>query len=248
MHLYWATLGDGDNGTIARANLDGSDPNPNLVTGLSFPCGVALDGGHVYWAETAGDAIGRAALDGQAVTQTFVDGAPNVDSPCGVAVHDGHVFWANSDFPGSIGRADTSAPNTGVQQFVTGADQPCGVAANATHLYWANFGGSATGNTIGRASTTAPNTGVKQDLITTTGAGVCGVAIAAANVYWAAAGPGGLGNSTGSTVGRAGLDGAGRRRASSPAPEGPVASPSTRVARCLHPNHPYPRTSSASGR
>ena len=62
-YLYWAneeaTAGGG--GTIGRARLDGSDSDVAFVqTDAVLPCGVAVDGSHVYWANTAGGAIGRA--------------------------------------------------------------------------------------------------------------------------------------------------------------------------------------------
>ena len=36
--------------TIGRANLDGTGVNQSFITGASSPHGVAVDGGHVYWA------------------------------------------------------------------------------------------------------------------------------------------------------------------------------------------------------
>jgi sugar lactone lactonase YvrE len=39
-HLYWANLGAG---TIGRANLDGSSPDPGFISGASAPFGVAVD-------------------------------------------------------------------------------------------------------------------------------------------------------------------------------------------------------------
>src|SRR5262249_20780633 len=43
--IYWSTV----SGPIGRANLDGSEPKPNLIA-ATVPCGLALDSGHVYWA------------------------------------------------------------------------------------------------------------------------------------------------------------------------------------------------------
>ena len=49
-------------------NVDGSNFQPNLITELERPSGLALDvsGGKVYWAETTGR-IRRANLDGSNV-------------------------------------------------------------------------------------------------------------------------------------------------------------------------------------
>jgi streptogramin lyase len=51
--------------------------------GASFPSGVAVDAGHVYWANAGGGAIGRANLDGTGANQSFIGGA---SFPFGVAV------------------------------------------------------------------------------------------------------------------------------------------------------------------
>lgn len=71
--MYWTQHG---NGTIARADLDGSNVE-ELVTGLFMPIGIALDvsGGKMYW--TGGQKIQRADLDGSnvedLVTTTLVN-------------------------------------------------------------------------------------------------------------------------------------------------------------------------------
>ena len=126
-HVYWANLVDG---TIGRANLDGTGVNQSFITGAIVPCGVAVDGAHIYWANAgAGDTIGRANLDGTGVDQGFISGASN---PCGVAVDGAHVYWANGG-NGTIGRANLNG--TGVNQsFIAGASGPCGVAVDAVDV------------------------------------------------------------------------------------------------------------------
>ena len=45
-YVYWTN----DNGTIGRANLDGTGVNQSFITGLgTSPQGVAVDGAHAYW-------------------------------------------------------------------------------------------------------------------------------------------------------------------------------------------------------
>jgi hypothetical protein len=125
-HVYWGETG---NGTIGRANLDGTGVNQSFIGGATGPCGVAVDGGHIYWANQAGTTIGRANLDGSGVNQGFIAGATN---PCGVAVDGGHIYWPNS-INGTIGRANLDG--TGVNQgFVGGASRPCGVAVDALEI------------------------------------------------------------------------------------------------------------------
>jgi hypothetical protein len=203
--VYWA----GPNG-IGRANLDGEAVAPGFVGALaSAPCGVAVDHGHVYWGDPAGNAIGRADITGADVDPAFITGA---DSPCAVAVDRGHLYWGNTGalLDGqTIGRA--SVDGSGVDQsFVTGAAGPCGLAVDDDHLYWTN----ASDGTIGRAE--LDGGGVQQSFIT--GASrPCGLAvtggeivpdrhnIVGGHVYWAnTGGP----FSAGTTIGRASLEGA----------------------------------------
>jgi hypothetical protein len=62
---------------IGRARLDGTDPQPNFITGLTTtPTGLAVDGGHIYWAEFSTNTIARANLDGTAIQQDFITSAP----------------------------------------------------------------------------------------------------------------------------------------------------------------------------
>ena len=60
---------------IGRANLDGTGPNPNFITGATNPDGLAVDGSHIYWANSGSGTIGRANLDGTGVNQGFITGA-----------------------------------------------------------------------------------------------------------------------------------------------------------------------------
>ena len=79
--MYWA---DNQAFKIQRADLDGSNVE-NLVTGLSAPIGVAVDGagGKVYWTD-AGSAkkIMRADLDGSNVQDLVTTGLSNPREIC----------------------------------------------------------------------------------------------------------------------------------------------------------------------
>jgi sugar lactone lactonase YvrE len=184
--VYWANAG---NGTIGRANVDGTNPNQRFIIGASTPTGVAVDAAHVYWGN-AGSAqtIGRANLDGTGANQSFITGT---DTAEGVAVDAAHLYWGNAGSAQTIGRANLDG--TGADQtFISGALGTRGVAVDAAHVYWANVGPDA----IGRAN--LDGTGANQTFIT--GANTPhGVAVDAAHVYWANAGDG--------TIGRANLDG-----------------------------------------
>jgi hypothetical protein len=57
--------------------------NQSFIDGGNRPCGVAVDGAHLYWANGDDGTIGRSNLDGTGANQSFIGGATG---PCGVAV------------------------------------------------------------------------------------------------------------------------------------------------------------------
>jgi len=107
-HIYWAQLIPNNPpwarpifGTIGRANLDGTGMIWNFITGATEPTAVAVDFGHVYWAnyydcnyETdppsscAGGTIGRANLDGSEVNQSFITAYTGTSSGCSTGEND----------------------------------------------------------------------------------------------------------------------------------------------------------------
>ena len=194
-YVYWSNFGFATNGAIGRANLDGSGVNNSFITGANYPSGVAVDSGHIYWANNGNSliglagTIGRANLDGSGANQSFVTAGTY---PAGVAVDAAHIYW--TDQAGTIGRAnlDGSGANN---SFITGASDPIGVAVDSGHIYWTNnTGGSA--DSIGRAN--LDGSGVNQNFIAGASSPV-GVAVDSAHVYWSNAGS--------LTIGRANLDG-----------------------------------------
>jgi virginiamycin B lyase len=214
-HVYWSDLttpgGDLGSGTIGQANLNGGSPNQSFIgsgapptfPGAVGPEGIAVDGAHVYWADSFRDqnniaqgVIARANLDGTGVNDTFVN--VQFAAPIGVAVDGTHVYWTGSNV---IGRANLDG--TGVNQaFITTADEPQGLAVDPsdTHIYWVNGG---TGS-IGRAD--LPNgDNVTQRLITGDPDSPLGIAVDGAHIYWTnGEGPGNAG-----TVARANLNATG---------------------------------------
>ena len=124
-YVYWTA----DNGTIWRANHDGTGANV-IATWESGPAGVAVDGGFIYWADFDNGTIWRAGLDG---------GNPKLIAtgqvhPVGVAVDASHVYWANLD-NGEIIQASLDGSNA--KPIATGQNHPLGVAVDGDHLYWA---------------------------------------------------------------------------------------------------------------
>lgn len=174
----WAYYINGQ--SIGRVSLDGTVTQPNLITGLSGPKGIAIDDQYVYWTNSASDTLGRANLDGQSVNNNFVTGA---STPYGVVVTSTAIYWANSQGH-SIGTAPitggtaTTAIDTGNNTY------PSSIAVNSDDVYW----GDTYWDRIGYASLSTPAT-VTHDFVT--GGSIddpFGLTVANGNLYWSNAG------------------------------------------------------------
>jgi hypothetical protein len=144
VYLYWAS----GKTTIGRARLDGTGIEQGFVSGTGRgPCGLALDGEHIYWGEALGGkvgspdrggAIGRANRDGSGVNANFIP-TPRHHG-CGVAIAGGQIYWTSTacwlsprpragncwwspSSPAAIGRANVDG--TGADdQFIPGLAIP----------------------------------------------------------------------------------------------------------------------------
>lgn len=193
-HIYWASYRDG---TIGRANLDGSGVNPSFVTGATSPCGVAVFGSYIYWGNDKDDTIGRANLDGTGVNPKFITGTGGA---CTVASDGRYLYWSTrfGGEGGSIGRANLDG--TGVNQSFTslnGRPNFVGLAMGGSSLYYGNNWGF-----IGRVDAIGSESGGVDvyDRIPLSGT-PSGIAISGNYIYW--------GNSNATTIGRANLDSTG---------------------------------------
>jgi virginiamycin B lyase len=200
--VYWANRGHSDcfapNGSIGRANLDGSLVDQSFITDADVPVGVAVNATHIFWANQGpcDNSVGRANLDGTEVDQLYLSGDPGLAGPTGVALDDANVYWGNLFGGDSIGAADLAGTSID-PAFISGTAGACAIAVDPDWLYWANSGintQSPDANTIGRGDG-ATNT---QHFIDGADA-PCGVAVDSSFVYWT--------NTGGSTIGRANLDG-----------------------------------------
>ena len=141
-YIYWANWYGGPGTTIGRATVDGTQADQSFITGAHGPCGVAVDGKHIYWGNQVTDTIGRANLDGTGVDQNFITGITGFNRPCSVAVDSGHIYW--DETVNNIGRANLDG--TGIERdFITGANS-------------ALRGGGRLASTSTGETTTAPST------------------------------------------------------------------------------------------
>ena len=131
-YVYWSDHSPGLAGsgtTVARANLDGGGVNTSFISGLSQPGGVAVDGGHMYWAN--GMSIGRANLDGSDANPSFIATGPVTN----VAVDGTSVWW--TDGSEYVGRADLDGTGIPAPHCIdAGAGSlPAGIAIASGKIY-----------------------------------------------------------------------------------------------------------------
>jgi hypothetical protein len=176
-YLYYGSFG-----TIGRAENNGSSPEGKFIDlgAGPFVCGIAVDAGHIYWADHNSKTIGRANIDGTQVEPNFIT---NAGEACGVAVDSTRIYWTSLD--GLIGHANINGTGA-TTQGSPGGSSACGIAVDSAGVYYDVHGGS--GYTIYQAdlATPAQPTGT----IAVTPTGFCGLAVAAGRLYWTNGGPG----------------------------------------------------------
>ena len=222
-YVYWTNEQDG---TIGRANPNGTSANQSFIKTGGEPTAVAVNGRHLFWAHRAADegSIGRANLDGSGQNPNLI---PFLE-PSGVAANGTHLFWTeaiadNCDITltncfGYVGRANLDG--TGADyDFIRPPGSTHGVAPTATHLYWAGQTGDAIGF-IGRANLNG--SGTVHKLINNLD-GPSGPSVSSTHIYWA--------DAFGPDIGRANLNGTGVNR-SFITGEGPCAT-------AVHAGHLY---------
>ncbi len=155
-YVYWA---NDFQGTIGRANLDGSSANPSFIS-LGAPLqalsnydgwGVALavTDSHIYWYNSTTGFVGRADINGNNANTSLVN--TSVQNPTGQAaltVDDNYLYWTNNAT--GVSRADIDGSNVS-QNFLTTQYQVNGLAVDGKYLYFSNEG------QIGRADIDGQN-------------------------------------------------------------------------------------------
>jgi hypothetical protein len=151
-HIYWA---NDTNGTIGRADLDGSEVNQRFITGLDHPCGLSIDASYIYWTSShysqEHGAIGRAGIDGAHPQAEFLKTAY---PPCAVATSGAYLFGPSLDPENLAAGIFQTASNGGGTPalLVPHVETGCGIAVSGEYIYWTNpeDGGTLEG-AIGRS-------------------------------------------------------------------------------------------------
>lgn len=166
-YLYWS---DPTTGTITRDTISGAAQPQPFIKGIGQPYGLAVAGGHIYWANFGGS-VGRANLDGSDVEAAWITGG---QEPISVAVDAGHVYWANRG-ASTIGRANLAGGEV-EQDWITDASYPLGLAVDSEHVYWVDDGPIARADKL-------TGEDVEPTFIPET-FGAFGVAVGAEHIYW----------------------------------------------------------------
>ena len=146
--MYWT-----DNGTdkIQRANLDGSNVEDLVTTGLSNPRGIALDliNSKMYWTDFGTEKIQRANLDGSNVEDLVTTG---LSFPFGIALEvsditlpvELSIFTAESHIDGVLLRWRTESETNNLGFHIYRSQQKAGEYVRIT---LALIGGQGNTNT-----------------------------------------------------------------------------------------------------
>jgi hypothetical protein len=174
-HLYWTNMGvpTANDGSIERANLDGSDATQIVPPGGTFtPKQLQLDEKNrkLYWCDREGMRIMRANLDGSKI-ETLIDTSEGDARPgkdirkwcVGIAldVEAGQLYWTqkgpDNAGQGRIFRADLEIPKSfsrtnrkDIELLYDGLPEPIDLEldlANRT-IYWTDRGDPPRGNTV----------------------------------------------------------------------------------------------------
>jgi hypothetical protein len=142
-HIYWANGATGSSdpnlGSIGRARLDGTEvARPlfgNQSTFVENPCGTAVGGEFLYWANSSSDPrIGRSTIPDPLPVGSFVPDAGTF-SACWPSVTASHLYWSVFNF--GIARVPLDDPTAELTE-VTNASATGGTAIHASRIYWAN--------------------------------------------------------------------------------------------------------------
>jgi hypothetical protein len=180
-----------DDGTIERADLDGSNRVtivPQGVTHTPKQLHFEKETGQLYWSDREGMRVMRCNLDGSSVETLVVAGDPAADLGAqtkwcvGIAVdrEAGQIYWTQkgSDNAG-VGRilragievpaGQTAANRSDVEVWIDRLPEPIDLEIHHAQrtLYWTDRGDPPKGNTVNRARLDAPAGKAQPEIVVT---------------------------------------------------------------------------------
>ncbi len=125
--MYWT---DWHTNKILRANLDGSNVEDILTSGVSFSCGIALDpiNRKIYYTDTTTHKIRRANLDGTQITELVNNKVSEDITPMDIALDmaGGKMYWTDWHTD-KIRRANLDGTQVEILP-ISGLENPVGIA------------------------------------------------------------------------------------------------------------------------
>jgi hypothetical protein len=138
--IFWADAAGGATSVIRKSDLDGSNTQVLIPTGVSHPRGMALDAwaGQIYWNDEGSGYIISAALSGNGPHNNVAAISP---ASGGVAFDDfgRKLYWTDAG-TGEIKCCDPNGAN--VQTLVSSLVYPVAIAVDSMNgrMYWSDFG------------------------------------------------------------------------------------------------------------
>jgi sugar lactone lactonase YvrE len=191
-HIYWTNMGIPylDDGSIERADLDGSNRKVIVPQGITFtPKQLHLEkeSGKLYWCDREGMRVMRANLDGTNVETLVKTGEGDDDRRdptkwcVGITVDSelGQIYWTqkggDNSGRGRIFRAALDIPEgqdpasrTDIETWFDDLPEPIDLEldAHSRVMYWTDRGNPPQGNTVNRAPIdTPPSNGRTPELL-----------------------------------------------------------------------------------
>jgi len=128
------------------------DTNTGIT--VSYPttlsAGLATDGTHLFWIDSANNVIGRSNLDGADNKDQFIT-VPSNDSVLSLATEGGYLYWGENN--AGIGRAGTTGHGVN-QRFVRTPGGVCALGVRLGYIYFEWAANIGLNGGIGRVSTT----------------------------------------------------------------------------------------------
>jgi hypothetical protein len=122
--------------------------NASLITGLSAPRGIFVDGSTLYVSEYSGGVVGKYTTSGAVVNASFISG---LNYPTGIAVAGSDLFVVNSGdnhHVGTVGVYNATSGATVNSSLLTGFYYPFGIAVDQSNIFVADY----TAGVIGKYS------------------------------------------------------------------------------------------------
>ena len=192
-HVYWTNMGvpNADDGTIERADLDGSNRvmiAPPGVTHTPKQLHLEPETDKLYWCDREGMRVMRCNLDGSAVETLVITGDPAADLGdqtrwcVGIAVDPqaGQIYWTQKGSENAgVGRilragievpaGQTAANRTDIEVWVDRLPEPIDLEIDHAQrcLYWTDRGDPPNGNTVNRAPLDVPAGKVEPQIVFT---------------------------------------------------------------------------------